>query len=370
MAAFWRILGWFFSVLFGVLTASMLLQGSWIFAAILFALAALCSPPLHNALVRHFKWFMHPGSRFILIAAFLGLFVVLLLGRDAPTIYSSPAVNARLMEIYDQKMKDWPVPYEDVVVKTWYGNVHAIVSGPREAPPMLLLPASGVAAWSWKFNVGGLSRDYRTYAIDMIGDAGKSSYTNMKHVLANRFDQSRLYTEIMDTLGIGKAYLVGASEGGFVATNIALFAPERVEKIVLLGPMGYSGALLSVIRVTLTQMFPLGPLQENTFRWAFSDNAHLEEEFGEWYRLLMTGVGPVKVPPRSFTKEERQSLKVPVLFVFGERDNLIGDPLAAKDLVMDIPEVRVAIVNAGHLMGAEEPAAIDTLIREFCAVKK
>jgi pimeloyl-ACP methyl ester carboxylesterase len=55
------------------------------------------------------------------------------------------------------------------------------------------------------------------------------------------------------------------------------------------------------------------------------------------------------------------------MFVFGERDNLVGDPEAAKALVQDIPDVRVEIVEAGHLMGAELPGQVDSLILDFFA---
>ena len=44
-----------------------------------------------------------------------------------------------------------------------------------------------------------------------------------------------------------------------------------------------------------------------------------------------------------------------MLFVFGKRDNLVGDPEAARALVQDIPNVRVEVVDAGHLMSAEQP---------------
>jgi pimeloyl-ACP methyl ester carboxylesterase len=56
---------------------------------------------------------------------------------------------------------------------------------------------------------------------------------------------------------------------------------------------------------------------------------------------------------------------VPVLFVFGELDNLVGGPEAARALVQDIPDVRVEIVEAGHLMGAELPEQVNELIIEF-----
>ena len=76
----------------------------------------------------------------------------------------------------------------------------------------------------------------------LAADAGVPSI----HVV-RREDQADLYADIMDRLGIdGSAIVVGASEGGFIGTNFALYAPERVEKLALLGPMGYAGAIQSI----------------------------------------------------------------------------------------------------------------------------
>ena len=66
-----------------------------------------------------------------------------------------------------------------------------------------------------------------------------------------------------------------------------------------------------------------------------------------------------------FSAESRQNLKVPVMFIFGERDNLVGDPLVARALVQDIPDVWVEIVEAGHLMAGEEPEKCNQLILDF-----
>jgi len=95
---------------------------------------------------------------------------------------------------------------------------------------MLLLHASGVSSWSWKFNAQELSKAYRTYAIDLIGDAGKSEFASLDNIMKDGRDQAELNNEIMDKLAVEKAFIVGASEGGFIASNYALNAPERVEK--------------------------------------------------------------------------------------------------------------------------------------------
>jgi pimeloyl-ACP methyl ester carboxylesterase len=365
MTYVWLTLGWIFAILFGLLTVSMLLLHNWLHALILFLVVLLCLPPASAFIKSRYGWSIHPALRVVLIVGLLFTFGRLLIGGEVTSVYKSPQVKAQFLEIYDEKMTEWPVPYKDVFVDTEYGKVHVIASGPEEAPPMLLLHASGVSGWSWKHNVEALSQDYRTYAIDLISDAGKSEFTNLDNIPKTGEDLARLYAEISDKLGVEKAYVVGASEGGFIASHYALNYPERVEKLALMGPMGYSGAVQSIIRITFTVFFPVKPVQDSTFKWAFSDSTQLKEEFAEWFPLTMTGLNSVKVAPMPLSPEERQSLQVPVLFIFGERDNLVGDAEAARDLVQDIPNVQVEIVEAGHLMGGEIPEECNKLILAF-----
>ena len=358
-------LSWFFAVNLGLLTLAFFLMGNWAQAVFLLCMVLVLLPPVRkfvgNRMRTPIPWWGWVGAFVVLFAAM----VVVGKFNAAASIYKSPEVKARLMEIYDEKMQEWPVPYKDVFVDTQYGKVHVIVSGPEEAQPLLLLHASGVGGWSWKYNVQELSRHYRTYAIDLVGDAGKSELASLTHILKNGKDQAELYTEITNKLGVKKAFVAGASEGGFIGTNYAMYHPERVEKLALFGPMGYSGALKSALRIMFAQFFPLKPIQENTFRWAFSDNEAMKKDFGEWFHLLMSGVFPQKVAPLPFSAEERQNLKVPVLFVFGERDNLVGDPKAARELVQDIPDVQVEILPTGHLVAGEMPVEANAFMLDF-----
>jgi pimeloyl-ACP methyl ester carboxylesterase len=365
MTYVWLALGWIFTILFGLLTVSMLLLNNWTHALALFLVVLFCLPLVNSLLKNRFNFSIHPVLRIILIAGLLFVFVRLLIGGEITSVYKTPEIKARFMEIYDEKMTEWPSPFEDVFVETEYGTVHVIVSGPEDAPPMLLLHASGVSGWSWKYNVEALSQNYRTYAIDLISDVGKSEYADMKHIMKNRRDEADLYAEIADQLGVEKAFVVGASEGGFIASHFAIHYPERVEKLVLMGPMGYAGAMESIIRIMFSAFFPIKPVQENTFAWAFSDSTKLKAEFAEWFPLTMTGLHNIKVMPAPLSAEQRQSIDVPVLFIFGTRDNLVGDPIAAEALVQDIADVQVEIVEAGHLMGGEIPEECNQLILEF-----
>lgn len=358
-------LSWLFSILFGLLAISMLLMGNLLQAIPLLGLVLVLLPPARALAYNLTGISLSPLVRALSIVALLALFVLLGNLNKATSIYKSPEVEARLMEMYDARLAEWPVPYESVLVDTAYGKVHVIISGPEDAPPVLLLHASGVAGWSWLYNVEELSQHYRTYAIDTLGDAGKSVLNDIDTYPRDGQAQSDLYTEITKELGVERAYVVGASEGGFIGTNYALYAPERVEKLALLGPMGYAGTNASVLRIMLAQFFPLKPVQENTFRWAFGDNPKLDEAFGDWFRMLMAGVFPSKARPTAFAAEQLQSLEVPVLLVLGEEDNLVGDPENARALAQGIPDLRVEVLDTGHLIGVEQPEQVNALILEF-----
>ena len=353
-------------VLFSLLTISFFPMGFWLRALILLTITLVFLPSLRTKIERYtgrsIHWWGWSSAVVVLLVGFVLLGYV-----DQPgSVYKSPKIKSQFNALYNEKMTDWPVPYKDVFVDTRFGRVHVIVSGPEEAPPMLLLHASAVSSWSWKYNIKRLSKYYRTYAIDLIGDAGKSEYASLKYVMKDGHDQADLYTEITQKLGLTSACVVGASEGGFIGTNYALYAPERVKKLVLLGPMGYSGASRSVLRIMMAQFFPLKPIQESTFRWAFGDSPELRKDFYNWFHLVMTGYQPAKVAPLPFSAKERKSLSVPVLFVFGQNDNLVGDPETARLRIQDVPDVLVKTIDAGHLMSAEQPAKVNELIIHFC----
>jgi pimeloyl-ACP methyl ester carboxylesterase len=361
----WLTLRWILTALLALLLLSGVLRGEWFSAVLLVVALVAVVPVTRRWRETRLPWFFHPITRTVLILVALLSVVGVLRVSKPQSIYTSEEARSRLHQIYDEKMQEWPVPFEDRYIETVYGSVHVVVSGAAELPPLLLLHASGVGSWSWKHNVEELSRFYRVHAIDLIGDAGKSEFRSMDHVFRSGSDQANLYAEIADSLGVSTAYVAGASEGGFIATNYALHYPERVKKLALICPMGYAGATSAVLRIMLTQYFPLAPLQDSTFAWAFSQSPALQSEFGEWFRLLMGNTSPIKVAPLPFSSEERQSLQVPVLFIFGERDNLVGDPRRAEELVQDIPSVDVAVLDAGHLAAAEEPASVNELLLEF-----
>jgi pimeloyl-ACP methyl ester carboxylesterase len=352
------LLLWLAALIAIAAAVSAVLWQSWLKAAVLFAFALSLWPVTGARLEPRLRW---AGA-----AALGGLALVLVFAAPSRnSIYVTEAARDRLLAIYAEKLSEWPVTPESRMIETRLGTVHVLSAGPSEAPPLLLLHASGVGSWSWGPNIAALAAEHRVHAVDLIGDAGRSVYADLSRVMQTGEDQAEHYAELMDALGLASAPVIGASEGGFIATNLAIHRPDRVERLILLGPMGYSGAVGAILRITLTQAYPVPAFQRATFAWAFSEDPGLQAEFGEWFPLVMSGTFPVKVAPLPFSAEERQRLNRPVMFVFGTRDRLVGNPETARALVQDIPGVRVEVLEAGHLMAAEDPETVNRLVLEF-----
>ena len=365
MAIVGSILGWIFSILLGILALSMFLTGNKMRGAILLLAIFLLLPPVHTLVKQQTGKTIPPLVRVVGAVVTVGLFGWSMSRDEKRSIYFTPQVQSEMMAIYDAKLAKWPTPYETRYLDTSYGKVHVIISGLESAPPVLLLNAGQMAGWSWVTNIGALNERYRTYAIDTIGEPGKSELSDITHFPKNGKEWSNLLVEITDNLGIENAFVVGASNGGFLALNFAIHHPERIEKLALLGAMGLTPSTNeNIMRITFSQMFPLKIVQDSTIHWSFGDDPELRSQIDEWFYLVFQ-TAPQQSPPITMKAEELQKVNVPTLDVLGTNDNLMGDLGAVRGLASNVPEIEIVEIESGHLMGIEKPDICNQLILDF-----
>ncbi|MBN2280742.1 MAG: alpha/beta hydrolase [Candidatus Marinimicrobia bacterium] len=355
----------FFSLVFLLMAMMMFNYGRYLQSFPILGISLIFVPAFRNFLRNKFKqkitWQVFALTGFLLWGGMMA--TVLLFPADS--IYKNEDFRQELDDLYNDKLAEWPTDFESVYVNTKYGRIHVIVSGPEDGFPVLLCHASAFGAWSWKYNVGELNKKYRTYAVDNIGEGGKNRMLAPYYIPVNGLEIAELYTDITEKLGVKKSHVIGASIGGYIATCYALHAPERVEKMVLLGAMGYGSILLGTITMTLAQGFPLNAIQKATFRWAYGDDDELERACGLWFRRYMKGLLPTPISPKSFVPDQLRSIRSATLAYFGTEDRMIGDKCAAKKLAENIPIIDIKIVNAGHMMGIEIADEVNRNIMEF-----
>jgi 4,5:9,10-diseco-3-hydroxy-5,9,17-trioxoandrosta-1(10),2-diene-4-oate hydrolase len=111
-------------------------------------------------------------------------------------------------------------------------------------PPLVLLHGSGpgVSGWSnFRGNFPVFAEQFRTVIMDMPG-FGQSELPALDRAYP-RVAADHV-VRLMDGLGIERAHLLGNSMGGYVAFELALAYPDRVGRLVGMGPGGLAANIL------------------------------------------------------------------------------------------------------------------------------
>lgn len=102
--------------------------------------------------------------------------------------------------------------------------------GAEDAPPLILSSGLGGSASYWAPNIAALAKHYRVIAYDHRG-TGRSDRALPDTVTVEDFAADIL--ALMDALEIPVATIVGHAAGGVAALALALVAPDRIDKLVV-----------------------------------------------------------------------------------------------------------------------------------------
>ncbi len=289
---------------------------------------------------------------------------------DQPTLFKSPQGMAKYMAAYDAVLALWSAPYEQLDIPTRFGCTHVIASGKKDAPPLVLLHAANTSSTIWFPNVGALSEHFRCYALDILGNAGKSVST---HPMPTKPDCAEWMGQILDALRIEKAHLVGLSYGGWIALNFALHVPSRVGKLVMISPVSPFAPFKKgfILRLLPSVILPITPVIAFGLQVQWSKGFRVQKEFMDQlvmagkYCRLMQGAGPL---PGVFTDDELRRINTPTLLLLGDKE-VCFDPHAAWDRAKNLlPNVQGEIMpKVGHALTMEQPEIVNARILSFLA---
>ena len=273
---------------------------------------------------------------------------------------------------YDAKSKAWPVKSEERMVSTSYGETFIRISGPKNAPPVVLLPGGGESSLMWKNNIEALSESYRTYALDDIYDWGKSIYKkNMgcPECITKWLDELFTALELEDSIN-----LVGYSYGGWKATQYLIEYPERINKVAIICPAYtvYHGNKEFEKRV-FWGFIPLRYFMKRELCWVCEDMVQTEQgraiadELLDGIQLAMRSF-KTKIPASMtvLTDEELKSIKVPFLYLVGENEKMHSVKEAVKRINNIAPGIKTGVVQkAGHCLLFTHPELVNDKILDF-----
>jgi len=255
-------------------------------------------------------------------------------------------------------------------------RLHVRDTGPRDAPPLLLLHGFASSLHTWEEWAGLLEAERRVIRIDLpgFGLTGRDptgDYSDARAVTVLR--------ALLEALDLPQVDLAGSSMGGRIAWRFAAAEPARVRRLVLMAPDGFEtdparygrpGRAPPLLYV-LPYALPKSALAGAT-RPAYADPAALTPERLERYYAMMLAPGvrtairhrvAGHVPERP--EPLLRSLTMPVLLLWGAADRMIPASHAADYAALLADSRTVVLPGIGHVPMEEDPAGSLAPMRDF-----
>ena len=252
-----------------------------------------------------------------------------------------------------------------------------------EGPALVFVHGLGASWQSWLENIPEFARDHRVVAMDLPGfgcseepdgDISIESYASWTF-------------RVLDELGIDAGAVVGNSMGGFIAAEMAIREPERVQRLALVSAAVFwqdyrraqplvqlarmSDAIVARALTRVTDDVATRPrlrswaLATAGFRYPHLIDRELAHEMVRSARRT-DGFLPALEALADFPlEEELPKISCPALIVWGAHDTLV--PVKdAKRLQELIPgSRRVVFERTGHVAMLERPERFNRLLRDF-----
>lgn len=242
------------------------------------------------------------------------------------------------------------------------GDINYEVKG--EGEPIVLIHGFGLDSRMWSSQVDELSKTNKVITYDMRG-FGKSS------IPLEQYSHAEDLHELLQSLGISEAKIVGHSFGGEVAVEYALKYPNEVNSLVLLSPAlnGVKGdsseweALVELGRKGDIQGIKSKMLDNPIFK-NFKDGSEGSKLITEMIQDYSGFHFQHKDPREYINSSERiKELICPVDVVIGENDEKVQKDVSEKYKQELGIEARV-IPNCGHMAVLENSELVSEVIRE------
>jgi pimeloyl-ACP methyl ester carboxylesterase len=261
-------------------------------------------------------------------------------------------------------------------------RTRALEAGDGE--PLLLLHGIGGHAETFSRNVVRLGQNFHVYAIDLLwhGFSSKPLLEDLETI--PKFVDHIL--DFMDAAGIEKAHVEGESLGGWIAMRLALWHPERINRLILNTTAGWPIDGKPSLPPGLAERSMKGiknPDREaikHRMEWLVADPSRMTDELVEIrYRIwsepetrqalenlfhahLVDGTPKVKYDVQP---DEIGGIKAPTMVLWTEHNPGDG-PDVGRDIADHIPgSVYACIDDAGHWPQFEHPEEHDRIVTDF-----
>jgi pimeloyl-ACP methyl ester carboxylesterase len=248
--------------------------------------------------------------------------------------------------------------------------------GTEHSETMVMIHAGICDSRMWEAQIKHYAKRFQVIALDLRG-FGQSK------MVAGAFAHYEDVLGLMDALKIEQAWLMGCSQGGKIALNVALAQPERVKGLILVAPAiggyRYEGAP-HPLEDALEEAENAGNLElvSELEVQVWVDGGREASEVDAAMRKLVYEMNliPLKVDGDLWEAEKQleppaierlESIEKPTLLIYGDLD--IAPSLERVDILAKriVGIKKVLMPKTAHLPNMERPDKFNRIVDEFLA---
>ena len=274
----------------------------------------------------------------------------------------------------------------------WAAHLHTVQAGPEllnyvdigEGPGTPVVLVHGLAGqWqNWIENLPRLAEGRRVLAPDLPG-FGMSAMPADGEISIQGY--GRVLQRFCEALGLKRVALVGNSMGGFIAAEMTIQDPDRVERLVLISAAGISSsnvykaptAVIGRVAQAITATTAAGhkriarrPRGRHTALALVARHPSKLRPDAAWEGLMKGADKPgfraaLMASVRYDYRERLSEIGCPTLILWGENDSVItvDDAHEYERLISD--SRKTVMEDTGHVPMMERPRAVNDVLLEF-----
>lgn len=259
-------------------------------------------------------------------------------------------------------------------------SVHMRDEGVRDDPvPIVLIHGTSSSLHTWEGWVAALKGQRRVISMDLpgFGLTGPNLQNDYSNPAYTQFILS-----LMESLKVQRFVVAGNSLGGEIAWQVAVAAPQRVDKLILVDAAGYLFIPESIplgfrlARVPqlawLTQNTLPQSMMESSVKSVYGDPARVTPALVERYTAMTLRAGNrhalgirIQQLNAGVFADKIKTIKTPTLILWGAKDLLI--PVTyGHQFKQDIAGSKLVVFEQlGHVPQEEDAAATVAVVQDF-----
>lgn len=220
-------------------------------------------------------------------------------------------------------------------------QLHYIEQG--QGKPLILLHGNGENCDYFEHQIPCFAKDYRVIAIDTRGH-GQSPRGEKPFTIVQFAEDLH---DFMGEKAIGKAILLGFSDGGNIALTFALKYPERVDKMIVDGANLFPSGVKPIYQWPIEIGYRIAKL--------FAKKSEEAKKNAEMLGLM---VNEPHIEPSELAR-----LTMPILVVAGTKDMIKDEH--TRLICNSLPNAKLEIITGDHFVANKNYEAFNTVVEAF-----